>query len=205
MFVGVNIGQGHHAAETLVRGHNLPYPVIGQFSNQSILCIGSGPQKWEDFQISETAVNTNIVNLDPIYRHGSNMAHSAQFEEFLTGQGVASIAQTLPFKEASFDTVFSSWSMPLILFENLPLETATDEFMRVAGEISRVLRHGGAVHMQPISDLRAAKPARDKQKEITKATLKAVGFEEIKTSPYLISDRQNGSTLCGTRLTAVKK
>jgi len=120
---------------------------------KDVLDLGSGDELQFARGLRERGVGTRVVSLNPQFaekeKWGPALREAARGE-----RAVAGIARAQPFRDESFDRVYSLYAIPTWL-PNEPTEYA-----RAFREIDRILRPGGEAVLFPVDDF-AAKENQD--------------------------------------------
>lgn len=117
-----------------------------------ILDLGSGALQYFNTQLREYGINARITSVNPDMREDKYRRELVGTEGFAVSQGydgqtVAAIAQMLPFKDESFDRVFSLGA--LTSYAN-PKNVSEESVIAWMHEIVRVLRPEGQAYLAPI-------------------------------------------------------
>ena len=118
----------------------LEIPITKEFLGKTVLDLGSGTRG----RMAEAAAKRGIEV------HLLSAAWNSKFyrkilkDEGFSKNAIAGLAQELPFKSNVFDSVLSSWAIPMYL------ENTKKEYEDSFREIARVLKPGGKAYLAPI-------------------------------------------------------
>ncbi len=116
-----------------------------ELAGKTILDLGSGSKEKLSRQLKEAGVVANVVSLNPDYTI-PKYRRIINNEEDWQKKSVAALAQSLPFKDGSFDSVLSLEAITMYedAFEK------PDSAKKWAAEIARVLKPGGEARLGEI-------------------------------------------------------
>jgi hypothetical protein len=178
----------------------VPESVVG-LAGKTVLLLGSGMERWEDYYLTQFGeAGITMVNIDPLYAIGDVRDYPTQLGH-RSGRLLAGIGQQLPLRNGSIDAIFSTWSMPLLFWENCEPEDARQQITLLAAEAARVLVPGGAISLAPIENVGQGRDTRTAQKLATKLCFESAGFQTHLVPAFFHHDDHIGII---TRLEGIK-
>jgi hypothetical protein len=178
-YIGTNVGYNSDLMETLERGHGMSIDDMQDTLGGTILALGAGVGRWEDGRLAQFGdTNTTVINIDPFYRYERWADHSDEDTRGRRiGHQVVGVGQALPLRTGSVDTAFSTWSTALTIMEDFRLNIRRAARLRLlAPELGRVLKTGGTLRLNPLSDIRASYKKRAAYAELVSDTFTAAGL-----------------------------
>lgn len=133
----------------------LGIPITKEFLGENVLDLGSGKRATFAKEAAERGIRVFSLSPALIDRHYRNVLKEALKEdkEFKKKMGklfLAGLAQELPFKSNSFDSVLSVYAVPHFIKRDA--KDQEDTFR----EIIRVLKPGGKAYLAPVQESKKA-------------------------------------------------
>ena len=148
----------------------LEIPITKEFVGKTVLDLGSG----ETGQLAKAAAKREIDVYSLSGAWGSEKYRKILKEGF-SKNAVAGLAQELPFKSDTFDSVLSSWAIPMYLEKN------KREYEASFREIARVLKPGGKAYLAPIYERWISPPFFNEIREaLKKEGVANIDIQEVK-------------------------
>ncbi|MEK9181065.1 MAG: class I SAM-dependent methyltransferase [Patescibacteria group bacterium] len=125
-----------------------------QLEGKDVLDLGSGETELFSRELKDAGVTANVVSLNPDYSKERYRKKINSIEGWQK-KSVAATAQSLPFKDESFDYVFGNHSVtvfasPTVTEFHPEPEGAARIAKQWALEVARVLKPGGEIRLAPI-------------------------------------------------------
>ena len=194
--IGVNTMPNIHGRETMEHGHGLLPHQVSDFAGATVLALGAGIQRWEELYFGQLPdLGVNVISLDPVYAH-LNGWREQPVEGSRLGNMVAGIGQAIPLRNESVDVIFSTWSTPLVFFEeSISNISARLHIEHVAREMYRILRPGGLISLQPVEEYLMYHDVQKAERKTAVEAFSESGFEcnleqfliKVRKSQYLVS------------------
>ena len=117
----------------------LEIPITKEFVGKTVLDLGAGRTGQMAKAAAERGIDVHLLSAA-----WNSKYYRRILKEGYSKNAVAGLAQELPFKSDTFDSVVSSWAIPMYL------ENTKKEYEDSFREIARVLKPGGKAYLAPI-------------------------------------------------------
>lgn len=160
-----------------------------QLKGKTILDLGSGTTDKFARELNEAGIDAKVISLSPdLLTSHSAKAQRERAAPNWRMSGVSTIAQQLPFKDASFDMIFGVYSVTYYA----PEEHDVKAWVR---EIGRTLKSGGEARLYPVHDGGSGKDTENIKNAAKKVNIKfSVSINEKDNDKYYLLTKPVAAT-----------